>query len=189
MRTWKTVLVTFVAASILWCVAGCGDKARPGGKILARIGPYELTTEDFNDEAGMTALSKSLTKDPKQAKRYLLDEMIDKKILLQEAQREDFDKDKAFMKEIERYWEQALLKLLFKKKMEEISHTIVVSEREVLDEYDRMSQEAKGNIGSLAEKTVEIRSDVYNRKMQAAYDEWLDGLRKKAHVKKYEENL
>ena len=51
----------------------------------------------------------------------MLDQLINKNILIQQSQSENFDKDEVFMKEIQRYWEQALLKLLIKKKTAEFS--------------------------------------------------------------------
>ena len=105
---------------------GCGNRSvEPDGKVLARINGYELTTKDFEDEIKLTAPNKELSGDPKKVKEELLDELITKKVILQEAQRQNFDKDSSFMKEIERYWEQALLKLMIRKKMEELSRAIV----------------------------------------------------------------
>ena len=112
-----------------------------------------------------------------------------KKIILQEAVRHNFDKDRAFMKEIERYWEQALFKLLTKKKMDELSRDIVVEKSEVREAYERMSEDAGGNIERFEEKASEIRDDIYNTKMQSSLDKWFRELRKKADVKIYKENL
>jgi len=93
-------------------ICGCGKARERGNKVIARINNYTMTDEDFRD-----AMSRTLGS----TKEAILDELITKNILVQEAQRENFDKDKAFMKEIESYWEQALLKLLIKKKMAEFS--------------------------------------------------------------------
>ncbi len=44
------------------------------------------------------------------------------------------------MKEIERYWEQSLLKILLQKRAAEISRDISVDESEIIDEYIRMQR-------------------------------------------------
>jgi hypothetical protein len=170
--------------------AGCGRKpAGPDGKVLAKINTYELTIRDFNDEARLTMSNKLLSGDPKKAKEELLDEIITKKVLLQEAQRRNFDKDRTFMKEIERYWEQALIKLMVREKTEEFSRAITVSENEVRDEYERLSSEAKGDISPFESIAPEIKDDIYNRKMQKSFDDWLAGLKARSDIKISKENL
>jgi len=114
--------------------------------------------------------------------------MITRNVLLQEAQEQNFDKDKAFMKEIEKYWEQALLKLLIKKKSAELARTIRVTDEEVKAEYDRLAREG-GKIATYERIEPEIRNYVLNMKIQGALDAWQVSLRNKANVKIYRENL
>jgi hypothetical protein len=187
----KNVLVPLSVLLVLLSAAGCGkSESRPKeNKVLAKIQNYELTTEDFRAETRLTAPNKELSRDLQKAKEELLDEMIMKKIILQEAVRHNFDKDKAFMKEIERYWEQALFKLLTKEKMDELSREIVVKDSEVREAYERMSNAALGNIEPFEVKAPEIRDDIYNAKMQESLDKWFRELRAKADVKIYKENL
>jgi len=108
--------------ALISAVFGCCCKKESEGKaeLVAEVNRYKMTVDDFRDEARLTAATKYLPADREKAKEELLDEIITKKVLLEEAQRQNFDKDKPFMKEIERYWEQALLKLLIKKKMAEL---------------------------------------------------------------------
>lgn len=187
----KIMLLPLVAFMLVLSAGGCGkNEARPkDSPILAKINNYELTTEDFRDEIRLTAHNKELPADIREAKEQLLDEIIMKKVLLQEAQRQRFDKDRAFTKEIERYWEQALLKLLMKKKMAELSREITVKDSEVRDEYERLSREAEGKIDVFETQEGEIKEDIYNRKMQALFDSWLKKLRKDSDVKIYKEKL
>jgi len=187
----KNILLPLAIFLILLSAGGCGKgEAKPKeNKVLATIHNYKLTTEDFRDETRLTAPNKELSADLQKAKEELLDEIIMKKIILQEAVRHNFDKDRAFMKEIERYWEQALFKLLTKKKMDELSRDIVVEKSEVREAYERMSEDAGGNIERFEEKASEIRDDIYNTKMQSSLDKWFRELRKKADVKIYKENL
>jgi len=127
MRIKQCVNIVAIAVISISFIYGCGknDKA-PGthGKLVARIDSYELTKDDFNDAMRSRATSIRSAKDIGKAKEELLESLITKQVLLLEAQKQNFDKDKAFMKEIEKYWEQALLKLLIKKKMSEFSGTL-----------------------------------------------------------------
>ncbi len=185
------ILSYMLAIALLSTLNGCGsnEAKHKGRRIVARINRYELTADDFRNEANLIMVNKYFSGNPAKIKEDLLDEMIDKKILIQEAERLNFDKDAAFMKEIERYWEQALLKLLIKEKMEELSRGITVSENEVREEYNRMAKGMGADTGSFDEKAQEIKDDIYNKKMQDSFDAWMRGLRMKAGVKIYKENL
>jgi len=104
------LLMISVTAMVAVAIFGCGRApSEEEIRVVAEINDYELTIADFKEES---------LSDPLKSKEELLEDIIIKKILTQEAQKGDFDKDKAFMKEIERYWEQALLKLLIKRKTE-----------------------------------------------------------------------
>lgn len=184
----KIRILVLAGTFLVVAVAGCG-KAPAGGKVVAKINNYELTTDDFGDEMRLTAINKDLPADPKKAKLALLDGVIAKKVLLQEAQRENFDKDRAFMKEIERYWEQALIKLMIRKKMDEIARSVTVDGGEIRDAYEKMSREAAGAVGSFESMASGIQEDLRRRKTQERFDEWFSKVRSEANVKIYEENL
>jgi len=79
--------------------------------------------------------------------------LINKKILIQEALKLNFDKDKTFMKEIERYWEQALLKLLFKIKSDELSRTVRVDDFEVRQAFAKMRKKIFAQFVVLSDKS------------------------------------
>ncbi len=185
------LFISILVAFTLFPTSGCwkNDSGVRSGKIVARINDYELTKYDFESEIALTAPNKELPEDPKKAKEVLLEEIITKKILLQEAQRQNFDKERAFMKEIERYWEQALFKLMIRKKIAELSRSVAVEESQMRDEYERMVGESGGNIEPFEKIAADIKNDLYNKKIQGLLDEWLLDLRKKSDVKLYKENL
>ncbi|MDO8525288.1 MAG: hypothetical protein Q7S07_02230 [Candidatus Omnitrophota bacterium] len=155
-----------LSAIVLVCVAAgcCGKPAKDPldkDKVVARINNYELMASDFEADARLFLPNMRLSGDDEKADEKALDEIITRKILLQEAQRENFDKDSRFMKEIERYWEQALLKLLINKKIDEISGKI----------------------------PPEFKGDTRQKMIQAELDNWVRGLRNSAKVGIYKENL
>lgn len=155
------VFAMLFPALILSGCSGGSSAPKGGGKVIAKINNYELTEEDFRDNAAIMTRGEFYARDKEKAKKEFLEELITKNVLLQEAQAQDFDKDKAFMKEIQRYWEQALLKLLIKKKTREISGSMNIREPE------------------------EIR----HRKVKEAMSQWVETLRRNARVTVYKENL
>ncbi len=122
---------------ILLIAAGCGETKAPTGddRVVAKVNNYEMTIADFKEGLETTPLDNRLAANSLEAKNDVLESLITKRVLLQAAQKENFDKEKAFMREIERHWEQALLKLLFKKKSYELSRHILIADSEVISEY------------------------------------------------------
>ena len=55
--------------------------------------------------------------DTAESRQNFLSALIDRKLLLQYAQKEGFDKETSFLQTIERFWEQSLLKIVLDKKM------------------------------------------------------------------------
>jgi hypothetical protein len=151
----KTQIIIFIfiilveACFAYWSITA---KELPRSKVVARINNYYLTVDDFKDKSTLLKLNY-MAGDTDKIKNDLLEEMIMKNILIQEAQTQNFDKDEAFMKEIERYWEQALLKLLMKRKIEEFA--------------------TKMRSGDGAERRV---------KVQQMLDKWVSELRKRAKI-------
>ena len=183
-----TLTVSVIIAFALF-LGGCGRtpvaQQTDDKRVVAKINNYELTVSDFKNEAGVSFFSDN----PMKVKKELLDNLITKKILVQEAQRGNFDKEKAFMEEIERYWEQALLKLLIKKKTEEFYGNITVDEKEARDEYARLIKEGGGQVKPYEKMSAEINEDIRHRKIQAALDNWMMELRKKSDINVNEEVL
>lgn len=136
MKSFYSVLIFLLLTVTL---SGCGP-GKEKEKVVARVNDYELFVSDFENEAALTMANKDVYSDPLKAKKALLDEIITKKVLLQEAQKENFDKEEAFMREIERYWEQALLKLLFVRKFNELSQNIQISQEEINQKYEKMKR-------------------------------------------------
>ena len=125
--------------------AGCGKKEL-SEKIVATINDYKMTVSDFNYESKEVMRTGKLLGDIPVTKEDILDALIIKEVLLQEAQRQELDKDKDFMKTIELYWEQTLLKNLLAKKSREISKAIRVYDDEIIAYYEKMMDEIKAKV-------------------------------------------
>jgi len=185
-KTNKSFLAILFGLALVITFSGCSKRApsqKEDTEVVARISNYRLTVGDFKDEAAFTFIREDLMSSPSEAKERVLENIITKKVLLQEAQKENFDKDKAFMKEIERYWEQALLKLLVKEENEKLSRDVIITQDEIKREYEEMLKEEGEGIGTLEQNAPGIKKDIYQKKIQKALNEWVENLRKKASVK------
>lgn len=143
MRKYLSLLFVILLA------AGCCRQ--PAQKdILAKVNNYEITREEFNDELKISATAS--TDDP-QAKKAFLDNLINRKLILQDAQAKGLDRDANFLKMIQHFWEQSLLKLAVEKKANETAAPSGMSSREAREAQAR------------------------------ALNDWIADLRKKANIK------
>lgn len=155
MKAFNSMVISVVLFMSIF-VSGCKFRNNncDSGQVVACINNYQLTVDDFKDEATIIKCNMGLSQGPAAVKQELLQDMINKKIMLQEAQKLNFDKQKSFMKEIERYWEQALLKLLLKKKSDEFYRTTQVTKPEIQERYKRMQKKFFVQILILDERTA-----------------------------------
>jgi hypothetical protein len=130
---------------------------------------YEFKNAPY-DEAG-------LLKTENGRKKYL-DGLIEKEVLLQEAQRLAIDREKDFMKSIENYWEQALLRILLERKSKEISGLIHVYDNEIEAYY-----KDSGENLPLSKVKNEIRDIIKQKKETDAMNAWIDELKKRSYIK------
>jgi hypothetical protein len=105
---------------VILLLTGCSRS--PAQKdILAKVNNYEITRSEFEDEFKVSSYGKI---DTPESRRDFLNTLIDRKLILQYAQQKDYDKEKGFLKLIEKFWEQSLLKVALDKKAREIESKI-----------------------------------------------------------------
>lgn len=139
-------VVAFLSAVItILSMTACARKEGPE-RVVATINDYKMTVEDFNYESKEILHTGRLLGEVPATKEDILDALIVKELLLQAAQEEDLDKDKLFMKTIELYWEQTLLKNLLMKKSKEIEKKVMAYENDISDYYSKMKHNIRAKI-------------------------------------------
>ncbi len=176
----KRHIVAAVMVFVAALAAGCAQRPDET-KVVARINRYQATVDDFRQEAAMNL--------PGTTKDQILDDMVTKELLLEQAQKMGLDKDARFMKEIENYWKQTLIKRLIRIKGEEFLAAAVVGDDEVKAGYDRLVEESEGRIGAYEKVAGRIREALKKEKAQAMLEAWVSGLSKNADVKIYNDVL
>jgi len=165
-------------------IAGCSPGNKTGDKVIAQINKYKMTEEDFKYEFKNAPYDEVDFLKTEKGRRQYLDGAIEKEVLLQEAQHLGIDREKDFMKSIESYWEQALLRILLERKSKEISGLIHVYDNEI-EEYYRDSGEKQ----PFAKVKNEIMDIIKQKKETEAMNAWIEELKKKSYIKVNEEVL
>ena len=129
-------------------LAGCA-KEKPSKESLATIGDYSIYKEDLVSEAELypPAYRKTVTKEE------MLSGLIEKKIMLMEAHRQGLDKKPEFLRMVQRFWEQSLLRSLLDKKSKEMLSSLRGTDEERNEKAGRMMQEWADGL----EKNVTVR--------------------------------
>lgn len=155
------------------CGEGGGDK-----RVVAQVNKYKMTAEDLRYELDNVPHDTSYLLRTKDGRREYLGNLLEKEILLQEAQRQGLDREKDFMKSIENYWEQALLKLLLERKSREISSLIHVYDNEIEDYYRK-----SGERSPLPEVRQDIRKAIRQKKETEAMNAWIEELKDRSYIR------
>ena len=153
-------------------------------KIVAQINKYKMTMDDLRYEFKNAPYDEEAFLKTENGRKKYLNGLIEKEILLQEAQRHGIDREKDFMKSIENYWEQALLRILLERRSKEIAGLVNVYDNEI-EEYYKNSGEDQ----PLSKVKNEIRDIIKQKKQTDAMDTWIDELKKRSYIKVNEEVL
>ncbi|HAJ57732.1 MAG TPA: hypothetical protein DCL35_08250 [Candidatus Omnitrophica bacterium] len=177
----KTIILVLF---LFFVTAGCG-RAVEKGQALVKVNNYEITRLEFEEAFKESPYAKN---DTPQSRREFLEQFISRKLILQDAEAKGLDRDKNFLKMVERFWEQYLLKLALDKKSEEIAGSVKVSESLVQGLYYKMVKE--GATDQPYENMRErIRWEVVRSEEAKLINKWLDELRGRADIKVDEELL
>lgn len=172
----KKILIS-LAALIL--IAGCSQNAKKD-TTLAQINNYTISQQEFEEEFKASNYARD---DTLKSRKDFLDLLIQRKLILQDAQAQGLDKNREFLKAIERFWEQSLLKLALDKQAKEISAKVSVSDEEIESKYQELLKEGKADDKTYAQMYNQIKWDITKSKDSGLMNNWLVELQKRAKIK------
>jgi len=171
----KVILLLIVLFIAVGC---CPLNKQKKKKILVKINNYEISTDEFNKDFNDSAYAGYSTP---QAKKDFLNFLINKKLMLQEAQKLGLDKEEGFLDMVESFWEQSLLKLIIEKKSKEIASTVQVYDKEIENAYQSLSKQGKVDKDYYMVRD-QIRWALIKEKETKMMNDWIDSLKNKAQV-------
>lgn len=158
-------------------VIGC---SRQNNKVIvAKINNYEISKEEFEGEFKESAFARF---DTLESRKDFLNNLINRKLIMQDAQSKGLDKDKSFLKMIERFWEQSLLKLALDKKSKEIAGAVVIDDRIIKQAYDKMIKDGVTDV-PYDQAYNRIKWELMRARQSQIMDNWVTQLRQTANIK------
>ncbi len=183
-RIWAAILI----GGFIFMLSGCSGEGDDEGKPLAQVGDYVFTEKAFRERAAEWAYYQGLGALTQDSRKALLEQEIDKELLIQEAVRHKLHEDDKFRKTIENYWEQTLITFLLEKKNKEIKDTIIVTSEEVKARYEaRVAQ--GGDVPPFEEVAESLEREITEEKRTEAVERWIKNLRTKTRIRIFEDNL
>lgn len=169
----------WVILIIAFAVGGC-FKQKPPEEVIAKVNDYDIRLSEY--EEGFAASPYASRTDKLLARQEYLSSLIDRKLILQDAQKKNIDKEKEFLKSIERFWEQSLLTVALGTKTLELSKAVTVREKDVRSIYDGMVRDGI-TTKSYEDIYPQIKWQAQKQLEAAKLNEWIDSLRKGSTIK------
>lgn len=138
VNTFKVLVTLILTFALFACKPG--EQAKSGGTILADVNGNAITTEDFKNEVDrLPPYLKPMVQSP-EGKKELLDSMVVREIILEQAKKDGVDKSKEVTDRLEDLRKRLIVETYLKKKVEQDA---VVSDAELKKFYDENKDKFK----------------------------------------------
>lgn len=136
--TFKTLTLTLCLAALCGCApkqgGETGKSAKSAGQVLAEVNGAIITTDEFKREIeALPPYLKPMTESA-EGKKEMLDTMVVRELILQQALKDGLDKSNAVADKLEDLKKRVLVEAFIKKKVEE---QVALSDAELQKFYDQ----------------------------------------------------
>lgn len=171
----KFIFVIFMIPVILLSTGWSWFNKKKPAIIINNI---SITSQEFEESFKISPFAKKGIS----SRKEFLDNLITKKLILEKAEEMGLDKDSDFLKDVQIFWEQSLLKLVLSRKINQLSTLIKVNDEEV-DNYYRQNKEKLFMGKALPDVYSRIKWLLFKKKQAQAIRGWVSSLRKNAKIK------
>lgn len=174
----KRFLVFVLVLALGFVLAGCAKKENEKGQYLVKINNTTITKEDLNKEIEALPVFAQKMFEGEEGMAKLLDELIKKELLYQEAKKKGLDKDPVYIKKIADSQKLILISSLLEKEIEDKAK---LSDKDVKDFYEKN----KANLIDKSGKPVEfdkikdmLAQRLTAQKQKEVFDSYVENLKK-----------
>lgn len=163
--------------AMLGLLTGCNHGPRDKD-VLVKINECKITKQEFEVMFRESSFSRQ---DTPESRADFLNNLIDRQIILQDAQERGLDKSKEFIGMIQKFWEQSLLKTALEKKSKEIAGSISINDKSVEAAYNKMFKEGKTD-KFYNQMYQQVKWELTRARESDLMNSWLQGLRKNSNI-------
>ncbi len=126
---------------VLCHAAGCSPGVQKGNdEVIAYVNGEPVFASELQRVIELKLRQNPVLEVTPEIKRSLLEVLIDKKLITQEAMDEGLARKDRFLDTIKVFWEQTLVRYFYDYKTRELRQEMTVTEREIVDFYDRLKE-------------------------------------------------
>jgi len=159
-------------------ICGCGPSRDKKPPAAIKIDKISVTAEEYDNAFRNSPYASS---DNPEARKEFLGNFLTRMLLLREAERTGADKDPEFLKSVQLFWQQSLVKLMLDRKIKELASHVGVTDREVKDYY-QANKDAEFQGRELPAVYDNIKWTILNGKQKALLDDWLNSLQNSSRI-------
>lgn len=115
----RVAMPMVLALSLFACKPATTEKAKEGGKVLAEVNGKAITSQDFTQEIDRLPPYLKPMVQSAEGKKELLDSMIVREIILEQAKKDGVDKSKEVADRLEDLRKRLIVETYLKKKVEQ----------------------------------------------------------------------
>ena len=180
MKLFFNMPAVFGLGVLLLGLVACGPENSVDTKDVAiKVNNAVVSTEEFNELIKLEAYADPEMNLSDENRKLYVEYLISKELMIQEAMRLKLDRNKSFIKTIEKYWEATLVRKLLDLKTAELKKKILVTEDEMKAYYTANKDE----FGEPYEEFKEtIKSILESQHLKERLDAWTLSLRDSADI-------
>jgi len=172
------LLISALAGFFILLNISCA-KRPDTGDVVIRINDYNVPMEEFET---LYAEYRSGYDDTSKMRDEFIEQFITRKLFLQEAERLGLDRKDDFLKSVENFWEQSLLKLLIDHKTRETMGRLGVSEEDIREQYDAWMHEHPESVKSYDEMREVLKWHTVKEREALMINSWIGDLKSQASI-------
>lgn len=174
-------LIILILFSLVLFSSGCGSDPGTAAKdSVIQVNDWQISLAEFNDLLKFEVYADPEVDLTRNSRAAFIDYLIQKELMIQEANRLKLDRKEEFVRTIQTYWESTLIRHLLDLKTEEFKKMILVTEEEIDDYYAENKDWFDGS--PKAEVRDQIIQTLTSQKLSARIEEWTDSLRRNAEI-------
>ena len=140
MNVFRVLAATLLAFSLFACKPATNGQGKSEGTVLADVNGNVITTQDFKNEVDrLPPYLKPMVQSP-EGKKELLDSMVVREIILEQAKKDGVDKSKDVADRLEDLRKRLIVETYLKKKVEQEAQ---VSDADLKKFYDENKDKFK----------------------------------------------
>lgn len=159
-------------------IVGCSGNGK-SKDLAVKINNYEISQAEFEQEFQNSIFGRV---DTPESRKEFLDNLINRILILQDAQNKGLDNDPKFLKIVEKFWVQSLLKLALEKNARDLDQLVSVDDQTVKKAYQKMAAEGK-TTKTYEEMYKQLRWELVNIKKTQVMNEWFSKLRNNSDIR------